>query len=277
MQRLLLRGVAVGAVLFALSGLAGAQQPATDEPAEAAASEDTPASEPLPEEVQAALREALDPEKPDAFSPSTRARARDSASDDPNWHRKDQADGTAAVSVKRPLPTVWESSIGADLSAVPSPRTLSEVSPSSAGQGSAAAWASVKVPGVASVDTRVEPNNDQGKIGTTVSRSLALGSSNSLTLQNNFALTETLGSQPATPASGPPSVWSNDQTLKFNVGSTGTTLAASTSRSNSDSIPHNKLSAEQKLFNDINVTTTLSDVGTATASKSVTAGFKLKW
>jgi len=275
MQRLLLRGVAVGAVLLALSGLAGAQQPATDEPPEAAASEDTPASEPLPEEVQAALREALDPEKPDAFSSS--ARARDSGSDDPNWHRKDQADGSAAVSVKRPLPTAWESSIGADLSAAPSPRPLSEVSPSSASQGSAAAWASVKVPGVASVDTRVEPNNDQSKIGTTVSRSLALGSSNSLTLQNNFALTETLGSQPATPASSPPSVWSNDQTLKFNVGSTGTTLAASTSRSNSDSIPHNKLSAEQKLFNDINVTTTLSDVGTATASKSVTAGIKLKW
>jgi hypothetical protein len=40
---------------------------------------------------------------------------------------------------------------------------------------------------------------------------------------------------------------------------------------------HNTLSAEQKLFGPLHVTTSVSDLGEATVNKSITAGFKLHW
>ena len=72
-------------------------------------------------------------------------------------------------------------------------------------------------------------------------------------------------------------MWSNDRLVKFNFLSTGTSLAAGTTSSTLDRQTRNKISAEQKLFEGLNVTTTVTDVGAPTTAKSITAGFKWKW
>jgi hypothetical protein len=40
---------------------------------------------------------------------------------------------------------------------------------------------------------------------------------------------------------------------------------------------HDTLSADQKLFGPLHVTTAVSDIGQPVTNKSVTAGFKLNW
>jgi hypothetical protein len=57
----------------------------------------------------------------------------------------------------------------------------------------------------------------------------------------------------------------------------GTSIAAGTSSSNATNAARNKISAEQKLFDGLNITTSVTDVGAPTASKSITAGYKWKW
>jgi hypothetical protein len=42
-------------------------------------------------------------------------------------------------------------------------------------------------------------------------------------------------------------------------------------------VTHNTFSAEQKLYGPLQVTTTVTDFGQMTSSKSITAGFKLHW
>ena len=59
-----------------------------------------------------------------------------------------------------------------------------------ADQGSGAAWASVGVPNLASLDARVDPTNDQGKLGTTFKHSIPVGGKFSVTLQDSYSMTD---------------------------------------------------------------------------------------
>ena len=70
---------------------------------------------------------------------------------------------------------------------------------------------------------------------------------------------------------------STERMVKFNILSTGTSFGAGTTSSSADSATHNKISAEQKLFDRLNVTTSVSDIGAPNSNKSITAGFKLNW
>jgi hypothetical protein len=238
---------------------------------------------PLSAEEQAALREALNFDAPLAITVTPAARgARTPSAPRLDWNRTEKSDGSAAVTVKRPLPTRWESSLGADFGVAAAPalttgpeRPLPNGDESSRG----AAWASVKVPGLASIDARLGAN-DASRLGTTFSRSLPVGD-NSVTLQNSYAVTETLAAMPATSAAPAPAaaapVWSTERMVKFNILSTGTSFGAGTTSSSTDNATHNKISAEQKLFDRLNVTTSVTDVGAANSNKSITAGFKLSW
>ena len=247
---------------------------------------------PLSAEAQAALRDALnfDAHKMPPTSP-LRVRTPNVSGHDLDWNHTDKGDGSAAVSVKKPLPLMWDTKIGADFGLAPTPATSYQANrllQSNKDQGSGAAWATVTVPGLASIDARVDPSKEQSRLGTTFSRSLPFGTNYSLTLQSTFALTETLGSTPAGPvlpntAAPAPfaqplaQVWSNDRLVKFNIHSTGTTLAAGQISSTADYMTHNKILAEQKLFGPLSVTTAVTDVGTPISSKSIAAGFKFKW
>ncbi len=205
----------------------------------------------------------------------------------------DKPDGSTTVVVKEPLATGWDTNVGADLGLTTQQPTDGyrpglPIPGSRAAGGSGAAWASVGVPNFASVDARVDPSNDRGKVGTTLKQSIPIGSSLSLTLQDSYSVTETVGTPVPGPADLPlmtlpapgtpsPQVWGNEKLAKFDVLSTGTTLAAGVNTATGDPVTHNKLSADQKLYGPLHVTTAVTDLGQPVPNKSITAGFKLNW
>jgi hypothetical protein len=200
-----------------------------------------------------------------------------------DWSREEKLDGSSSVSVKKDLPTAWDAKLGADFGfgrqADPSRQPL----PSPKEPNSGAAWANIKVPGVGMIDARVEPSPEQQTFGTTVSRSVPLGSSYALTLQNSYTVTERGNAPTALPAGGPPTaaapaqVWSTDRMVKFSILPMGTSLAAGATTSSADNVTRGRISAEQKLFEHFNVTTSVTDVGAPSSNKSITAGFKWQW
>ncbi|HEY6753919.1 MAG TPA: hypothetical protein VI077_04290 [Pseudolabrys sp.] len=202
--------------------------------------------------------------------------------------RTEKLDGSTAFVVKQPLPTEWSNSVGADLGPSRNPfdqplRTTRDNS------GSGAAWASVGVANIGSVDARVDPYNEQGKVGTTLKHSIPFAGQFLVTLQNTYSVSETLGQPTAGPndlplmalppnASPMPSqVFGNEKTVKFNILPTGTTLGAGLASASNDPITHNTFSAEQKLYGPLQVTTAVTDFGQPTSNKSIAAGFKLHW
>jgi hypothetical protein len=138
------------------------------------------------------------------------------------------------------------------------------------------------------VDARVDPFNEQGKVGPRSSNRF-LGDCFAVTLQNTYSVTETLGPPATGPtdmplvtlpsASAPTSgqVFDNERSVKFNILPTGTTLGAGPTSVTNDSITHNTFSAEQKLYGPLQVTTAVTDFGQTTSSKSISAGFKVHW
>ena len=204
-------------------------------------------------------------------------------------------DGSSTLVVKQPLATEWNAKVGADLKLAATPpdgyRPAKPLPAVGADQDSGAAWASVGVPNLASVDARVEPNSDQGKLGTTFKHSIPLGGSFSLTLQNSYTLTENFSPPAARPSDLPlmaapaattttlptPQIWGNQKAVKFDVLATGTTFGAGVATASNDPVTHNTFSAEQKLYGPLHVTTSVTDFGQSTTSKSITAGLKLNW
>lgn len=207
------------------------------------------------------------------------------------WNRTENPDGSAAVTVKRPLPTVWDTKVGVDfgLPATPSPLMTPErlVAGTSAHQSSGVAWVNTTAPALdlpfgwdkASLNARFDPVQDQGKFGTRLSRSLPLGEDMSVTMESGFAITH-LRSQPL------PSDLSTGQTInildaerlaKLNFLATGTSFGAGSRKSSADDVWLNSLSAEQKLFGGLSITGTVSETLEGDTSKRLTAGFKRTW
>lgn len=205
--------------------------------------------------------------------------------------RDDRPDGSSTFTVKKPLPIDIETKVGADL-APTAPSTFQPGQPlpgSLNSYDSGAAWASIGVPNLASIDARVDPDGDQGKVGTTLQHGIPVGSRFKVTVQDTISVTDTLGSRSTTstgepllaalpPASSTPTqVWGNERKVKFDVLPTGTSLSAGVTTSNIDPVSHNTLSADQKIYGPLHVTTSVSDLGEPTSSKTISAGFKLHW
>jgi hypothetical protein len=204
--------------------------------------------------------------------------------DTTRWNRTDNRDGSAAITAARPLPTPWDTKVGVDfaLSAPSSPL------PSSSDQsGSGVAWTRTTAPGLglplgwdkALIETRLDPMQDQSKIGTRFSKSLPLGNEMSVTMESGFALTH-LRSQPLPhdmAGNQPFNVFDAEGVAKLNVLATGTSIGAGSRRSTVDETLLNSLSAEQKLFGGLSVTGTLSETAEGPTSKSLTAGFRRTW
>jgi hypothetical protein len=204
--------------------------------------------------------------------------------------RTEKFDGSTTVVVKQPVQTEWSNSIGADLApTMPTAYPLPLPTERNNGMPAGAAWASVGVPNLASVDARVDPTNEQGKVGTTIKHSIPFGGRFAVTVQGSYSVTEMLG-QPSSglgdlplmtvPSPGAPAsqqVFGNEKAVKFNILPTGTTLGAGFTNASNDPVTHNTFSADQKLYGPLHVTTAVTDVGQTTSSKSVTAGFKLNW
>ncbi len=201
-------------------------------------------------------------------------------------------DGSSTLVLKQPLASEWDAKVGADLTLAAPPdgyRPSQALPAANAGQDTGAAWASVGVPNLASVDARVDPNGDQGKLGTTFKHAIPVGGKFSVTLQNSYSVTEAF-SQPASPASevplmaapagaAPPTpqIWGSQKAVKLDVLTTGTSFGAGVATASNDPVTHNTFSADQKLYGPLHVTTAVTDVGQLSASKSITAALKLNW
>lgn len=208
--------------------------------------------------------------------------------------RTDRADGSGTVIVKKPLPTEWDAKVGADLGlAAHTPSGYNPNNPLHVRRddpGSGAAWASLNVPRIATVDARVDPRNDQGRLGTTFKRSLPISRDFAVSLQSGYSFTETIGAPQAATSDIPlriatagesePStsrVWGNENIAKLDILATGTTLGAGLSSTSTDPVTHNTLSAEQKIYGPLGISTAITDFGRPGESKSVNARFKLTW
>ena len=146
-------------------------------------------------------------------------------------------------------------------------------------QSTGVAWANVTAPGLdtalswdkAAIETRLDPSQEQGKVGTTLSRSVPVGDDVALTLQNGVSVTRTLPSAGQPPSQG----WASSQAVRFNILPTDTTLSVGANISTTDEKWLRTLSAEQKLFGGpVSITGTVSESASGEASKSLKAGFK---
>jgi hypothetical protein len=278
-------------VLAAPPAFAQEASPESRQAPEAAGAELAPEA-PLTPEESALLGNALVFDPAALATPPKKPLRVPGSSDKPyDVKRTEKLDGSTTVVVKQPLPTEWENSVGADLgpsnagaSAVydrPLPTTRD-------GFGAGAAWASAGVRNIGSIDARVDPTNEQGKLGGTLRHSIPFGGRFAVTVQDTYSVTQTMAQPtgpsdlplmalPANPTPLTPQVFGNEKAVKFNILPTGTTLGAGVTTASNDPVTHNTLSAEQKLYGPLQVTTAVTDFGQTTSSKSITAGFRLHW
>ena len=124
---------------------------------------------------------------------------------------------------------------------------------------------------------RVDPAQEQSKLGTSLSKSLPLTEQYLLTLQNSYDVIQ----QGVVPVPGIPGHpvrnYETDQTAKLSVAGTGTSLMAGQTLSTADDKWLRKVGAEQKLFDGVSISGSIGETPSGAANKSVTAGFKRSW
>ena len=200
--------------------------------------------------------------------------------------RNEKADGSVSVTTGQRLPIDWEAKVGVDVG-VAAPPPVADPLLAGQTQERGAGWASLMVPAEtlgldkATIDARVDPNADQGKLSTALSRSVPIGGGMSVTLQNGYAVTQTLASPGAPPnasATAPTThVFSGDGAVRLEFPS-ATALSAGAKMSSTDERLLPSVSAEQKLFDSpFSVTGTISQRPTGETDRSIMAGFKRSW
>jgi hypothetical protein len=191
--------------------------------------------------------------------------------------------------VKQPISPFWDTRIGADMTVTRQPSTMSELlsekiaNGGSEPQSSGTAWAAVTAPGVAtiwdktSIEARVDPAQDQSKLGTSLSKSLSLSQQYSLTLQNGYNVIQQ-GFVPVPGMAGHATRnYETEQSAKLSITDTGTSFSAGQTLSSTDDKWLRKIGAEQKLFGGVSLSGSISETPLGTASKSISAGFKQSW
>jgi hypothetical protein len=205
------------------------------------------------------------------------------------WNKTENRDGTAAVTVKRSLPTAWDTKVGLDLGLAPTPsplRTPERLVAGPASESRGVAWVSTTGPGLnlpigwdkTSITARFDPIQEESKFGTRFSRSLPINQDVSVTMESGIAVTH-LRNQPLPNelASKETNVFDAERMAKLNFLATGTSIGAGSRKSSIDDIWLNSLSAEQKLFGGVSITGSVSETLEGETNKSVTAGFRRTW
>ncbi|HWK93948.1 MAG TPA: hypothetical protein VNR39_00860 [Pseudolabrys sp.] len=258
----------------------------------------TSSDKPLSEEERNSIGQALQFEPPDPGAAARELKARKAAAAKSNSlevSRNKHSDGLSTVVFNKPIAPdagPWKARVGADLGMAPdansgwTPDNPLRVQRSA--RSANAAWASVDVHELATVDARVNPAGEQGVLATTLKRSMPIGSHLSMTVQSRTSMTETFGRGMTTfdiPMMALPSsdgtiasrVWGQENSARFNILATGTTFGAGVSSSSTDPVTHNTLMAEQKLYGPLSVSTSIYDVGKEGESRSVRARAKFNW
>ena len=212
------------------------------------------------------------------------------ANTEPSWSTNQKPNGSSAVSVKQSITPFWDTRIGADMTVarqgtLTGSELLSEklANGGSLPQSSGTAWAAISAPGVASiwdktsVEARVDPAQEQSKLGTSLSKSLPLSEQYSLTLKNDYNLIQ----QGIVPVPGivshPARSYQTDQSAKLSITDTGTSFTAGQTLSTNDDKWLRKVGAEQKLFDGVTISGSIGETPSGAANKSLSAGFKRSW
>jgi len=193
------------------------------------------------------------------------------------------------VSVKETVSPFWDARVGADMTVTREPTTMSELLAEKSANGGnlpqsgGTAWAAVTAPGAGSiwdktaVEARVDPNADQSKLGTSISKRVPLNDETSLTLSNGYNMTQ----QGMVPVPGmvshPERTYDTDQSAKVELTDTGTSISAGQTLSTSDDKWLRKVGAEQKLFGGVTISGSIGETAQGTTNESVTAGYKKSW
>jgi len=236
--------------------------------------------------------------------PAARSRSPQAAvGGDMSWSANDKPNGSAAVSVKQPLSPFWDARIGADMTVARQPTTMSELLSDRVANGgnipqsSGTAWAAVTAPGAGSIwdktaiEARVDPLQEQSKLGTSLSKSVPLSEQYSLTLQNGYDVIQqgivpvpghsslpcadclNLSATPARPARN----YQTGQSAKLSIVDTGTSFMAGQTLSTTDDKWLRKIGAEQKLFDGVSISGSIGETAQGATSRSISAGFKRSW
>ena len=205
------------------------------------------------------------------------------------WSSQNQGNGSSAVSVKQSVSPFWDSRVGADMTVAPEPTTMSELlaekssNGGSAPQSSGTAWAAVTAPGAGSlwdktaVEARVDPSQDQSRLGTSISKQVPLANQYSMTLQNGYAVTDQ--GVVAVPGMGGRTLrgYETDQSARLDIGDSGASVTAGQSLSSTDDKWLRKIGAEQKISDGVTVSGSIGETVHGVTNKSITAGFRKSW
>jgi hypothetical protein len=221
-------------------------------------------------------------------SKASKARPALQTSSEMSWSSREKPNGSA-VTVKQPVSPFWDTKIGADMTVARQPTTMSELLSEKAANGgnapqsSGTAWAAATAPGVGSIwdktaiEARVDPGQEQSKVGASLSKSLPLSEQYSLTLQNGYNVIQ----QGVPPAPGstarPVRNYETGQSAKLSVTDTGTSFIAGQTLSSTDDKWLRKIGAEQKLFDGVSISASVGETPQGATNKSLTAGFKRSW
>jgi hypothetical protein len=229
-----------------------------------------------------------------APSPEARSKARQpqaSAGSDTSWKSTHKANGAAEMSVKQSLSPFWDARIGADMTVVNQPQTLTSAdllrqkfSPDSPpSQSSGTAWAAITAPGIGSIwdktaiEARVDPAEEQSKLGASLTKSLPLGEQYSLTLRNGYNIIQH-GIVPVPGiAAHHQRDYQTEQSAKLSIADTGTSFIAGQSLSSTEARWLRSIGAEQKLFGGVTVNGSIGETALGTSNLSLSAGFKRSW
>lgn len=194
--------------------------------------------------------------------------------------RKQNFDGTTQLTVATEMPQ-WDTKFGVDLGMGAAP-TLP--APNAPQDQSGSAWASVTVPRLpsalpferASLEARVDAFREEAKVGTSLSRSIPLGRNLALTMQNGYWLTQN-GYAVAHPETEATQTWTTDQVVKLRVLPTDTTIAAGAALHSADGQWLRSLTAEQKIYGGLSVSSGVSEAADGSFAKRISAGFRRSW
>ncbi|MDQ8729044.1 hypothetical protein [Bradyrhizobium sp. LHD-71] len=205
------------------------------------------------------------------------------------WSRNDNANGTAALSLKQQLSPFWDMKAGVDLDVATAssplriPDTLPEklASDHRVQDSQAAAWMTAKAPGVPYLSDNVAIEArmaHDARLGTAFSKSLPLwGDHVSVTLRHGYYITQhdAIPGLPGGVDHG--RSFEMDRSAKFSIADTGTSFLAGQSLAPAGDRWLNSIGAEQKLFGGLSISGSVSETPEGFSNTSLTAGFKSSW
>jgi hypothetical protein len=220
---------------------------------------------------------------------AAKRRAATSADSGLSWSSNLRSNGISGVGVKQPVSSFWDTQVGADMTVAREPATMSELLAEKAANGgnlpqsSGTAWARAKAPGAGAiwdstaVEARIDPGAENSKLGASLTKSVPLSEETSLTLQNGYSINQQ-GTTALPGIAGRTSrSYETEQSAKVTLTDTGTTFVAGQSMTTNEDRWQRRIGAEQKLFDNVTVSGSVSETAQGSTSKSLSAGYKRSW